>query len=478
MDNIVLIVMDTARADMVGLLDDETPMPKLSTLAENGAVFPRAHANAPWTLPSHGTLFSGQYPSVHQAHAARKLFDYEPTLAQLLQGEGYKTVSVSNNTWISEEFGFDRGFDEFYATWQLFQDSVDFGDVARTESGVVNQLRGIARKFEGNPIKNIANLVYGKFLRKNNDDGAKRTNNIVADNLDGWLSNEPLFLFINYLEPHLEYRPPARLSKQYLPAGVSVSDAKEVNQDAWKYITGETEMPQRDFDILRGLYRAELAYLDERIAELRDLFAEHGVEDETTFIVTGDHGENIGEHGLMDHQYSLHKTLLNVPLLISGPATANGEVVQKPVELVDLVPTVLDLADVSPPSELPGYSLLSSEDISPNRPLFAEYLAPQPDIQTLLNRYDCPKDVQKYDRQLRSVIRDEQKYIRGSDGSEWLFDLEHGESENLVEQRSTTYDQLATVLDSWVNELPETNSQEASMSQSTEQRLEDLGYLQ
>ncbi|WP_436903767.1 sulfatase [Halovenus halobia] len=476
--NIVLIVMDTARADTVNLLNEQTPMPELAKLTHDGVTFPMAHANAPWTLPSHGTIFSGQYPSVHQSHAARKLFDHEPTLAQLLRQNGYGTAAVSNNTWISGEFGFDRGFDDFYETWQLFQDGVDFGDIAQTESGKLNQIQSIAQKFTGNPIKNLANLIYGKFFRKRDDDGARRTNNIISNHIEEWLSDGPLFLFVNYLEPHLKYHPPDRLSKQYLPDGTTIAEAKRVNQDAWKYITGEVEMTQRDFTILRGLYRAELAYLDERIAELQSLFEKQGVADETVFIITGDHGENIGEHGLMDHQYSLHETLLNIPLLISGPNIPKGEVVEKPVGLVDIAPTILEIGDVPVPEDIPGHSLVSAENIPDDRSLFAEYLAPQPDIETLQSRYDCKNDVRTYNRRLRSVIQNEWKYIHGSDGSEWLFNLEDGESENRVDQDSTKGDHLAAVLDSWVDELPETNRQMASMSQSTEQRLEDLGYLQ
>lgn len=478
MDNIVLIVMDTARADAVDLHSDQTPMPRLAEFAQKGTSFSQAHANAPWTLPSHGTIFSGQYPSRHQAHADRKQFDYEPTLAQLLGREGYRSVAVSNNTWISREFGFDRGFDEFYTSWQLFQNGVDFGDVARTESGTIDKFCGILRKFEGNPVKNIANLVYGQFFRKRNDDGASRTNQIVAKNIDEWTTDKPLFLFINYLEPHLEYHPPDSFSEQYLPAGVTPTEASRVNQDAWGYITGEVKMTERDFEILRGLYRAEIAYLDKRIAELRRLFDEQGVLDETTFIITGDHGENIGEHGLMDHQYSLHQTLLNVPLTMVGSSVPGGELVQKPVGLVDLVPTVLDIAGASTGDDLPGYSLTKPESIPNNRTLFAEYLAPQPAIETLRERYNCKSKVNRYDRRLRAVIQGHWKYVRGSDGSEWLFNLEKGETKNFVEKEPTQYDELVETLDDWVAGLPETANEDIPMSGSTEQRLEDLGYLQ
>lgn len=480
MTNIVLIVMDTARADVVQPLSEQTPMPKLAEFAQRGTTFTSVHTNAPWTLPSHGTLFTGQYPSVHQAHANRKTFDHDPTLAQRLQDQGYNTIAISNNTWIGEEFGFDRGFEEFLSTWQVFQEGVDFSDVARTEQSLLNQLRGVARKFSGNPLKNVVNLLYGRFVRKRNDDGAKRTNDFVAENLDTWLADRPLFLFVNYLEPHLEYRPPDQFAREYLPENVSVDQAHEINQDAWGYITGDIDMTDRDFEILRSLYEAELAYLDKRIAELHELFVESDAADETIFIITGDHGENIGDYGLMDHQYSLHQSLLDVPLVIFGPKFDAEKMVERPVQLADIFPTVLDIANIPIPDTLPGQSIVEQKAIPDNRPLFAEYLAPQPEIETLLDQYDCQNDVWKYDRRLRSIYKDGWRYVRGSDGSEWLFDTVRceGEVKNRVDEAPAVREDLEQRLDLWVDTLPSVRDDDTVISPSTEQRLEDLGYLQ
>lgn len=479
--NIVLVVMDTARAaDVLGESGHSEVMPNLYSIASEGTIFTNASANAPWTLPSHGTLFSGQHPSIHGAHAAQKRFKYGPTLANSLKDEGYHTVAFSNNTWISGEFGFDRGFDEFVTTWQFFQDAVDFGDVAQTRNGLLDQLWGVLGKFRGNPAKNLANLLYGRFLRRRNDDGAKRTNELIADRLPEWLDGNPLFLFVNYLEPHLDYRPPEKFASQWLPDDTTFEEANRVSQDAWGYICGDLTLTDRDFAILRGLYHAELAYLDERISELHNLFMDAGVADETIFVITSDHGENIGDHGLMDHQYSLHETLLKVPLVAFGPGFPGGARVNKSVQLADIMPTLLDIADAPLPEDLPGCSLAAPEDIPADRPLFAEYLAPQPPIETLKQRYECGRDVGRHDRQLRAVYRDGWKYIRGSDGAEWLFDLEDGdhESQDLAEEMPEKRASLWRLLDDWVEELPPIEQEAAEISRSTEERLEDLGYLQ
>lgn len=488
--NIVLLVMDTARARTVnpalgveGIDSTSAPdlsdlMPNLSTLAAEGTTYTDAMANAPWTLPSHGTLFTGQHPSVHATHAARRRFDHEPTLPARLADAGYHTVGVSNNTWISGEFGFERGFAEFFATWQLFQDATDFGDVAQTRMGRLDQLRGILGKFRGNPVKNLANIVYGQFFRKRHDDGARRTNEHIREHLEGWLDHpDPLFLFVNYLEPHLEYRPPEAVAREWLPADATLEEARAVPQDAWAYVTGEIEMTDREFRLLRGLYRAELAYLDERIGDLLELFRDAGVAGETVFVVTSDHGENIGDHELMDHQYSLHETLLSVPLVVAGPGF-ESTTVSTPVQLADLYPTLLDVADADYDGDaLAGQSLRG--DVPADRPLFAEYLAPQPSIETLRDHYDCQRDVSVYDRRLRAVRRGGEKYVRGSDGTEWLFDLaaDPTESENRIETDPDRRDALAGTLEEWVETLPAIEQADVAVDDRTQDRLEDLGYL-
>jgi len=103
-------------------------------------------------------------------------------------------------------------------------------------------------------------------------------------------------LFVNYLEPHLEYRPPEEFAEQFLPEGISYDEAMDIPQDAWRYIAGKAELSDRDFDVLRSLYRAEITYLDHRIDELKQLLETHGEWEDTVFVVTGDHSENIGDH--------------------------------------------------------------------------------------------------------------------------------------------------------------------------------------
>ncbi|WP_049898156.1 sulfatase [Halococcus agarilyticus] len=499
--NVVLVVMDTARAADVTLgtgddgLAGDSPdaaiegtetTPTIRSIAEAGTTFSNAWAAAPWTLPSHASLFTGTYPSKHGAHADHKYLDDDlPTLAECFRDGGYETVAVSNNTWISEEFGFGRGFETFHKTWQYVQSETDLGEVARTTEGIETVRALAARLVEGNPLVNVANAVYGQFFRKREDDGARRANREVADWLAARESSRPFFLFANYLEPHLEYRPPEAHAERYLPDGVSYEEAMAISQDAWGYIAGDVEHTEREFAALRGLYRAELAYLDERIGELRDTLRAAGEWEDTVFVLTSDHGENIGDHGLMDHQYCLYETLLDVPLVIHGGAFAGGGVVDDPVQLVDLPPTLLDAADVTAPTAretFQGRSVHPSAEVEPRERAIAEYVAPQPSMDALERRVgSLSPEVRRFDRSLRAIRADGWKLIRGSDGSRELYRLEDDPDER--NDRAADDPERATALgdaiDEWLASFEHAAASGAvSMSDDTEARLEDLGYLQ
>jgi arylsulfatase A-like enzyme len=479
--NIVVLVMDTACAQEITL---ETA-PNLAQIAEKGVEFSDGFASAPWTLPSHTGLFTGTYSSKHGAHAGHKRLDEtHVTLAEAFAEAGYETVGVSNNTWISEEFGFARGFETFYKTWQYVQSETDLGEVARTYEGTAMLREAASRIFDGNPLVNIANAVYGQFLR-NEDDGAKRTNKWITDWLDSRGTDRPFFLFVNYLEPHLEYQPPRRHAERFLPDDCSFEEAMEVPQDAWGYIAGKVDLSERDFEILRALYRAEISYLDQRIGELRDELRARGEWEDTVFVVTGDHGENIGDHGLMDHQYCLYDTLLHVPLVIHGGPFTGGESIDDLVQLVDLAPTLLDVAGIDAPEmrdQLQGRSFHPDSSSPPREYAIAEYMAPQPSMEALEKRVgSLSDDIRKFDRSLRAIRTKEHKFIRGPDGHEEFYrvDSDPGETTDLAEETPEQMRELENELDSWLTSFEHAEADgSVSMDEATKDRLEDLGYLQ
>ncbi|EMA06588.1 sulfatase [Haloarcula vallismortis ATCC 29715] len=477
--------MDTARArECYGLVEDEPAVTDEENSLLSTESFTSTFTSAPWTLPSHASLFTGTSPSKHGAHAGHKhLNETLLTVPELLQNQGYETVAISNNTWISEEFGFGRGFETFYKTWQYVQSDTDLGRIARQEEGFDKIRRAGKALFDGDPLTNIANAVYGQFFRKTDDDGAARTNAWIEAWLGDRDDSRPFFLFVNYLEPHLEYRPPKAHAVEHLPAGVTYEEAMEVSQDAWGYTADTVELTDEDFEILRALYRAEIAYLEEKIEEVVDLLKAEDEWEDTLFIVTSDHGENIGDHGLMDHQYALYDTLLHVPLFVHGGPFEEGEI-DDLVQLVDLPPTILDVLDIDAPAardQFQGISFHPDADETREYAI-AEYIAPQPSMDALEKRVgDLPEHVHTYDRSLRAIRTDRYKYIRGSDGTTELYDVQvdPGETNDLSDTHEDVVADLDTTLDEWLDSFEQADPTGATtMSADAKDRLEDLGYLQ
>ncbi|WP_435348867.1 sulfatase [Haloarchaeobius sp. HRN-SO-5] len=476
--NVVLIVMDTARARTV--LGRPDVMPNLHRIADEGVTFENAFTTGPWTLPSHASMFTGQYTSDHGTHAGSRRFDPDvPTLAELLQGAGYRTVGISNNTWVSPDFGFDCGFDTFDVAWELVDGGVDLPTIAKSNEGTTAQITAVCRNLlDSEAPKTILNAAFSKLLRRRFDDGALVTNWRIRRRLSNGRAHRPFFMFVNYLEPHLEYSPPDRFRPDWLDA----SDVEDVNQDAWAYICGSEEMDERDFEALTSLYEGELAYLDYRIGQVYDFLDERDLLDETALFVVGDHGENIGEHGLMDHQYCLYDTLLHVPLVARYPSEYDGgEHREELFEVRDLYPTILDLAGVDVPAD-DGVSTTRLGDGEGREYVLGEYLTPQPSMEALAERVDdVPDEVRRYDRGLRSIRTREWKYIQATDGTDELYDVRVDplETDDVVSANDDVRDDLAARLESDLGEFEQSSDDHGGeIDGATERRLEDLGYLQ
>jgi arylsulfatase A-like enzyme len=350
--NLVLAVWDTSRADEV--IAPER-LPGIRSLLERGTVFRRAVSPAPWTLPAHGSLFSGLLPNEHGLTGDLALRDgrLHPVgdrieqmsgrwLPARLRAAGYRTFAASANPWITPRMGFGLGFDQFVQSWRaLSNPRFQVGPSAR---------RASRARFLPPPVRRVGRAVRraGRYLRAARDSGAGQ----AVDAFRSWLSEResvgsstPYFAFFNFMEPHLPYLPPggfwpreagSRLKAARVNGGLS-------NTFVLRYNVGRAEVPPATLQLLRELYRGEIAYLDSRMSELVELAGE-----ETLIVLVGDHGENLGEHHLLGHQASLADTLLRVPLLVSGPEklVVRGEVTA-PVSTARVADTLLAAAGLA-----------------------------------------------------------------------------------------------------------------------------------
>lgn len=333
--NVLLVVLDTVRARSCSLYGRDRPTtPGLERVAEESAVFEHAIAPDTWTLPSHAAMFTGRYPTEVGVHAENMvLSEDEPTIAEDLAGAGYATGVFSSNPFLTQGSGLNRGFDHSHTSKlrpTLFEDAFDPSRYIRTrehERGLP-KVAELLRALAGPPremAKNALNAAYYKYRTSrptdddasfdpSADDGAVES--IAA--FESWVDavDRPFFGCLNFMEAHTPYRHRER----FLPAWATIDDVRRLDQDRWKYLAGDLELTERRKELFEALYEAELRYLDERLESLWSALRARGLWEDTLLIVTSDHGELLGEHGLLFHDMNrLYEPLLHVPLLVKYP---------------------------------------------------------------------------------------------------------------------------------------------------------------
>jgi len=485
--NVVVVVLDTLRARNCSSYGHErATTPVIDRLAEEGVRFSRATTVSPWTLPSHASLFTGVPPTAHRTNSLEsQLPESLSTVATTLARAGYDTVGMSMNPWLSSLFGVTRGFETFHNLQGPFATDTyrQFTMLATDETRSVPQRVAalVEEQSPGNLLRNCLTAAY-RQVRSPDDDGAEQA---ISHAERVVRRSDQYFLFLNLLEPHLPYDPPPSVRRTFVPESVSDERLDGLNQDSKAYNVRNVEMDDEEFDLLERLYDAEIRYVDSQLASLLETIDEQGDRDETLLIVTSDHGENIGDHGLMGHNYSVHQTLLEVPLVARFPDYfEGGRVEDGRVSTLDVPATIADvLADYGVDTnefgaQQRGRSL--AEPVPMDRTVTAEYLNPVPSIDRLREACEDPSfDVSTYDRTMRTVLRANWKFVTRSDGTRDLYDLadDPGETTDVGDDSPDVRDSLSTVLREWTSALETAGEHRTGdVGESVEQRLEELGY--
>lgn len=454
--NIIIIVMDCARAmnfSCYGYRKDTTP--NFSEFSRSANLFLNAFTPAIWTIPSHASIFTGTYPSRHGAlNLHRFLDDRHATLSEVLSGHGYNTIAFSNNGFISlKEFGLSRGF--------------------QTVEGI-DYPRNTLRKA----------LLKGQKIAKRTDDiGALATNQFVKNWISRNGSGKPFFLFLNYMEMHAPY---VHVPRKYLHMHVGKAERrllKNINQDRQKYLTGTSEINEEEFEILRSVYDAQLSYLDFMITSLFAFLKSKSLWDNSMIIVTSDHGDLIGEHGLVHHSYAVYDELIRVPLMVKLPGEQdNGKVNDYLVSSIDIFPAVMDMVgieDYRANEQLQGQNLFVNTDPMERAYVYAECERPKNEFAETYPGFDFSV----YDRQLLAIRSKKYKYIWASDNRHEMFDLENDPSEqhNIINTMPVLADNLRSKLFDWYNSYEKApcgeGSEEVAVDSEVRQRLQALGYF-
>ena len=305
--NVLLVVLDTVRADRMSLYGyGRNTTPNLARLARRGVTFTQARLTAPWTLPSHASMMTGLWPHQQSARLHGPLDGKATTLAQFLAAHGYATAGfVANTTYCSAETGLARGFAHYED-----HDLSPLGILCTSALGRRLLWDGLVS----------AGLWLGHDLRAElRKDAAQINRDLLA-----WLKTtdkRPFFAFLNYLDAHSPYIPPARFDRHF---GLTPeSDADRSTLDQW-FTLDKAKLGPREIQLASDAYDDCLAYLDEQLGRLFNRVDRSGVLGNTLVIVTADHGEQFGEHDLYCHASSLYDPEIHVPLLVILPAAAHA----------------------------------------------------------------------------------------------------------------------------------------------------------
>ena len=339
--NVLLIVMDTVRAQSLGLYGhNRDTTPHLARWAKRGVRFDWAMSPAPWTFPSHCSFMTGQWPSTLNAHWQPTLDANYPTLAEFLTSRGYLTAGFAANTyWCSYESGMNRGF-LHYEDYPLSAGAI----LASTMPGrwILSNLRS------------PRDYYSVKWIRAQSRDARG-----INASLLNWLSGNrstgrPFFVFMNYLDAHDPFLPPES-NQVYFGLRPKSRGEYRMLLDYWDW--NKLSLTARDVELARDSYENCIVALDREIGSLLDELDRRGVLKDTHVIITSDHGEQFGEHGVFNHGYSVYSQEVHVPLLLISPAVPPGRVCNLPVSLRDLPATVIDLLGSRALSPFPGRSL-------------------------------------------------------------------------------------------------------------------------
>jgi arylsulfatase A-like enzyme len=322
--NVILYVMDCLRADRIHALGYRRDLtPNLDRLCREGVAFSRAYANSGWTAPSGASMLSSQHPSRTGIHKIRDpLVPDIPWLPEVMRDAGYSTVAFSAVYQVSKLRGFDRGFDEFEDTFkdpEAIQRCKDRGQDSRGDDYCLP----------------LSEDLHVKALR--------------------WLDSrandyDPFFMLLWSIDTHEPFRQP---DKYNVDADPNYNGPVDGRGRPFSRVRN-----RRDVQQLQDLYDGSLRYQDEKLGELMAELEQRNLLDDTLLIVCGDHGEMFFEHGIAGHGKYPWEAEVHVPLIMRCPQVLpQGRQSDALVQLIDVAPTLLDIAGLEPDKRFRGRSL-------------------------------------------------------------------------------------------------------------------------
>jgi len=339
---VLLISIDSLRADHVSSYGyvsatnpDQKTTPFIDGLMADGARFTKAYSTTSWTLPAHMALLTGQPNEIHGVvDAPWQLHEEQPYIAQSFAEAGWTTFGIWSGPNLHPYFGFDRSF-EFFVDCSNVQSDVNAFSSANPT--------GLASTHDQSHAAVTGPKIVDTFL----------------DWFDGLDEGEKFFAFVHMWDVHYDYNAPKAFDV-FSPELVGSWVEKEPFRDLTGISQGlETGLPRRDVMRLMAQYDAEILYTDSNVEKMVKRLEEDERLDSTLIVVLSDHGEEFGEHGYFGHKYNLYEETVQIPLMMRLPGTIPaGAEVRGVTSIVDVAPTILDIADVPGAEKMWGRSSL------------------------------------------------------------------------------------------------------------------------
>jgi arylsulfatase A-like enzyme len=364
--NICLITIDSLRADHLGCYGyHRNTSPNIDDLANNGIIYRNAFTTNTATFGSFFSIFTSKYPMMGNTKYI-PINDHNCSFVEKLNENGYNTAGFNSNPHLLKNKGFNRGFDLFF----------DFlkSDESQSKNIKTKNIRNDVRKL----IENKKTLKKGlKFITK---PFLKRQlgyleANAINEEVFRWMRNREegnFFLWIHYMDVHMPYIP----ENEYLnKIGInySISQRKMWNLKDKLYSFQTTrKIAEKDVRYLFDLYDAEIRLVDDYIGELIQEFKQNGLMNNTTIIITADHGEEFMEHNGLGHSTNLYDEVLRVPLIIYKPKNQLKNIIDTNVSHIDMASTIEDIAGISNGNFLGENVLNFTEKEDPSRFILAE----------------------------------------------------------------------------------------------------------
>ena len=319
--NVIVILLDTLRADRLGCYGwTRAQTDRIDRFANRGVLYADAMSAAPWTLPSHASLFSSNYISEHMIWTERRLGDEHTTIAEVMKERGYATAAITEGGFVRSAYGLAQGFDLFEAV--------------------------------------------------------KREADETFDSARDWIETTtgPYFAFVQTYQVHSPYDPPSGFRHLVRDYDGPMKDAVHVPDYDWGQPKFRATLPpEADRDYVEDLYDGEIAYLDDLVGDFLDFLEDRGDLDRSLIIITSDHGDEFFDHGQAGHGWSLYQEQLHVPLILYMKGIfEGGQILEHPVHQLDIAPTIARLCGAKIPHDWSGVPLgFSASDV--DRALFAPF---------------------------------------------------------------------------------------------------------